>query len=221
VELCDNHHESGTTPSYGAIRQAREKTSIDLYPIIRPRAGNFLYDQEEMEVIRKDIAICKELGCNGISVGVLLSNAEIDKERLKRIVDWAHPMKVTFHRAFDFTPDPLRSLEDIIECGCERILTSGQETVAVDGLDTLAKLVKSAAGRIIIMPGAGIRASNIERVVRKTGASEYHTSARQKMSNKAILRRSELMYLGHAYLTDEDEVRDIISVGNKTIKRYV
>ncbi len=221
VELCDNHHESGTTPSYGSIRQAREKTTIALYPIIRPRAGNFFYNQEEMEVIRKDIDICKELGCDGVSVGVLQHNAEIDKEHLKRIVEWAHPMKVTFHRAFDFTPDPIKALEDIIECGCERILTSGQETVAVDGLDTIAKLIKVAADRIIIMPGAGIRASNIERVIRKTGATEYHTSARQKMSNNGVLRRAELMYLGHAYLTDESEVKDILTVGNKTMRRYV
>jgi len=221
VELCDNQHEGGTTPSYGSIRHAREKISISLYPIIRPRAGNFFYDKDELEVMKKDIAVCKELGCNGVSTGVLLHNAEVDKDQLKRMVECAYPMKVTFHRAFDFTPDAFKSLEDIIECGCERILTSGQETVAIDGLETLAKLVKTAGDRIIIMPGAGIRASNIERVIRKTGAAEYHTSARKKLTNSAILRRSELMYLGHTYLTDEDEVRDIMSVGNKTVRKYV
>ncbi len=220
VELCDNHHEGGTTPSYGSIRQSREKISIDLYPIIRPRAGNFFYDKEEIEVIKKDIEICKELKCNGISTGVLLHNAEVDKEHLKRIVEWAYPMKVTFHRAFDFTPDPFKSMEDIIECGCERILSSGQETVAIDGLELIAKLVKVAGDRILIMPGAGVRASNIERIIRKTGATEYHTSARQKMTNSAVLRRAELMYLGHTYLTDENELRDILNVGNKTVRRY-
>jgi copper homeostasis protein len=220
VELCDNHHEGGTTPSYGAIKQAREKTSIALYPIIRPRAGNFFYDKEEIEVMKKDIEMCKQLGCNGVSTGVLQHHAEVDKELLKRIVEWAHPMKITFHRAFDFTPDPFKSLEDIIECGCERILTSGQETVAVDGLELISKLIKTAGDRIVIMPGAGIRASNIERVVRKTGATEYHTAARQKLTNSAVLRRSELMYLGHTYLTDENEVRDILTVGNKTVRRY-
>jgi copper homeostasis protein len=219
VELCDNHHEGGTTPSYGAIKQAREKTSIALYPIIRPRAGNFFYDKDEMDVMKKDIEMCKQLGCDGISTGVLLSNAEIDKDNLKRIVEWAYPMKVTFHRAFDFTPDPFKSMEDIIESGCERILTSGQDIVALDGLETIAKLVKAAINRIIIMPGAGIRASNIERVIRKTGATEYHTSARQKMTNNAVLRRSELMYLGSSYLTDESEVLDIMNIGTKTLKR--
>jgi len=218
VELCDNHHEGGTTPSFGTIRLAREKTSIQLYPIIRPRAGNFLYNDDEIAVMRNDIMMCKDLGCNGISVGVLLKNAEVDKDLLKRIVELAHPLKVTFHRAFDFTPDPIRAMEDIIEAGCERILTSGQEIVAVDGLDTIAKLVKAAGTRIKIMPGAGIRASNIERIIRKTGATEYHSSARHKMKNEGILRRSELMYLGHSYLTDAEEVKEIINIGNKTMK---
>jgi copper homeostasis protein len=218
IELCDNHHEGGTTPSFGTLSLAREKTSVQLYPIIRPRAGNFLYNQDEIAVMRNDIKMCKDLQCNGISVGVLTKNAEVDKELLKRIVEWAGPLKVTFHRAFDFTPDPYKAMEDIIEAGCERILTSGQEIVALDGLDVIAKLVRTAADRIVIMPGAGIRASNIERVIRKTGAKEYHSSARQKMKNEGVLRRSELMYLGHSYLTDADEVKDIMSIGTKTMK---
>jgi copper homeostasis protein len=218
VELCDNHHEGGTTPSFGAIRLAREKINIELYPIIRPRAGNFLYNDDEIAVMHNDIIMCKDLSCNGISVGVLQKNAEVDKDLLKRIVDLAYPLKVTFHRAFDFTPDPIKAMEDIIEAGCARILTSGQEIVALDGLDTIAKLVKAAGTRIQIMPGAGIRASNIERVIRKTGATEFHSSARHKMKNEGILRRAELMYLGHSYLTDADEVKDIISIGNKTFK---
>jgi copper homeostasis protein len=218
VELCNNHHEGGTTPSYGVIKQAREKISIPLYPIIRPRAGNFYYDENEIEVIRRDIAVCKDLGCNGISTGVQLVNGDIDKDLFKKIVEWASPMKVTCHRVFDFAPDPFRALEDVIECGCERILTSGQETIALEGAPLLAKLVKAAGDRIIIMPGAGIRASNIEHLIRKSGASEFHASARQKVTNGASLRRSELINLGHIYHVDEMEVRNIISIGNKTLK---
>ena len=117
-ELCDNPIEGGTTPSYGAIKTAREKLSILLYPIIRPRSGNYCYDEDEFEIIRKDIAVCKELGCNGISVGMGRIDAEIDKERMKQVVEWAYPMGVTCNRVFDGTPDPFKALEELIDCGC-------------------------------------------------------------------------------------------------------
>lgn len=219
VELCDNQHEGGTTPSYGVIKEARENISVALYPIIRPRGGNFVYDKHEMEAIKHDIQVCKDLRCDGISVGVHLASGEINKDAMRKIVDWAYPMKVTCHRVFDFTPDPFKALEDVIACDCERILTSGQEVLAVDGVDVIAKLVKSAGDRIIIMPGAGVRASNIEYLIRKSGATEFHTSARKKRPEGAIMRKSELMHLGHHYLTDESEVKDILSVGNKTLRK--
>src|ERR1700761_2400961 len=125
VELCDNPVEGGTNPSYGTIRRVREKIGIRLYPILRPRSGNYYYDEEEFAIMREDIRVCKELGCDGISVGVQKIDGTIDVERMRRVVDWAHPMGVTCNRAFDAVPDPYLALEELIGCGCERVLTSG------------------------------------------------------------------------------------------------
>ncbi|MGZ5254309.1 MAG: copper homeostasis protein CutC, partial [Flavitalea sp.] len=185
VELCDNPVEGGTTPSSGAISLARELISIELYPIIRPRAGDYCYDDIEFKIIKRDILLCKELGCDGISVGVQKSSGEIDYERMKQVVEWAYPMGVTCNRAFDAVPNPYAALEELIKAGCERVLTSGQETAAPDGFAMLKKLVEQANGRIIIMPGAGVKSSNLQKLIEETGATEYHTSARKVMKMSA------------------------------------
>lgn len=212
VELCDNPVEGGTTPSHGAIKQTRERVSIQLYPIIRPRAGNYFYDDDEFAIMRRDIEFCKQSGCDGISVGIQKQNGEIDTERLKRIVGWAYPLGVTCNRVFDAAPDPFKALEDIIECGCERILTSGQKSAAPDATEALAGLIKQADERIIIMPGAGIRSSNIEKLIRETSASEYHTSARRVVQNNVSYQNPEILDIGNVYLADEEELRKILSV---------
>ncbi len=211
VELCDNPVEGGTTPSYGAIRQTREKISILLYPILRPRSGNYFYDENEYEIIKKDIAICKELGCDGISVGAATIHAQIDTEWLKRIVEWAGPMGVTCNRAFDGAPDPFKALEDIIACGCERILTSGQKTAAPDAGEILGALVKQAGDRISIMPGAGIKSSNIAKLRQECNATEYHASARKIAINPLTYINTAVNDYGNVYLADEEELRAIIS----------
>lgn len=210
VELCDNPIEGGTTPSYGTIRQARERISIRLYPIIRPRSGNYFYDDEEYEIIKKEIALCKDLGCDGISVGVAKVSAEIDTERLKRIVEWAYPMGVTCNRVFDGTPDPFQALEDIIHCGCERVLTSGQKTAAPDAGELLGKLVEQAGDRIIIMPGAGIKSSNIAQLKKESGAKEFHASARKIVPNPLTYINTQVSDYGAVYLADEEEVRRLV-----------
>jgi copper homeostasis protein len=212
AELCDNPVEGGTTSSYGAIRQTREKISIQLYPIIRPRAGNYLYDDDEFAIMRRDIEICKQLGCDGISIGVQKQNGEIDTERLKRIVEWAYPMGVTCNRVFDNTPDPFKALEDVISCSCERILTSGQKSAAPDATEILAKLVKQADERTIIMPGAGVRSSNIENLILTTGASEYHTSARKTIQSVLTYQNPEVLDNGHIYIADEEELTRIVMI---------
>ncbi|SFD05431.1 copper homeostasis protein [Chitinophaga sp. CF118] len=178
IELCDNLLEGGTTPSYATIALARENVKIDLYPIIRPRGGDFLYDDLEFSIMQKDIAVCKQLGCNGVVIGLLTADGRVDLPRTKMLVEQAWPMGVTFHRAFDMTADPLQALEDVIETGCERILTSGQRNTAPEGTDLLKTLVKQADGRIIIMAGSGVRANNIALLVKETGAVEFHTTAR-------------------------------------------
>jgi len=211
VELCDNPVEGGTTPSYGTIIETRESINIDLYPIIRPRAGNYFYDEEEYAIMKRDIMICRDLGCDGISVGAQKLNGEIDTVMLKRIVEWAGPMDVTCNRAFDCAPDPFKALEDIISCGCKRILTSGLKSAAPDAGKLLGELVEAAANRIIIMPGAGIKSTNIKNLVKESNAREYHGSARKIAANPVTFLNKEVSDYGNVYITDEQEVRDIIA----------
>jgi len=211
VELCDNPVEGGTTPSYGTVIETRERINIDLYPIIRPRAGNYYYDEEEYAIIKRDILICRDLGCDGISVGAQKVTGDIDTEMLKRIVEWAGPMGVTCNRAFDCAPDPFKALEDIIGCGCERILTSGLKSAAPDAGKLLGELVQAAGDRIIIMPGAGIKSTNIKKLVIESNAKEYHGSARKVASNPVTFLNKEVSDYGNVYITDEQEVRDIIA----------
>lgn len=208
VELCADPLQGGTTPSYGVIKQARKQLSIQLYPIIRPREGDFCYDEHDFAIMQNDIAVCKEIGCDGVSAGIQLPNGAIDTERLKIIVELAHPMKVTFHRSFDTTPDAFKALEDIISCGCARILTSGQQPKAVDAIDTITELIRVAAGRISIMPGSGVRASNIEQL-KITGAKEFHTSARIHPQPSSI--NISVFDPGKFYISDGQELRDIIA----------
>lgn len=215
AELCDNPIEGGTTPSYGTIRLAREKVAIKLYPIIRPRSGNYYYSDEEFEIIRHDIAICRELGCDGISVGIQKIDGRIDKERLKQIVEWAGPMGVTCNRVFDCAPDPVQALEDIVECACERVLTSGQKSAAPDAADLLSQLVQQAGDRIIIMPGAGVKSSNIAQLKAKTGAREFHSSARVAAPNPVEFINKEVSDYGHVYLADPREVRSMVEAISK------
>ena len=214
AELCDNPIEGGTTPSYGAIRLAREKISIDLYPIIRPQAGYYFYSEDEFAIMKYDILLCKQLGCNGISIGVQKQNGEIDTDRMSRIVEWAYPMGVTCNRAFDSTPDPLKALEDLISCGCERVLTSGQKTAAPDGAGLLAQLVQQADGRIIIMPGAGVRSSNIEKLAKETGATEFHTSARISVRDAMQHQNPAISDTGNIFLANEEELAKIVDLLN-------
>lgn len=210
IELCDNPSEGGTTPSYGFIKTARENLSIELYPIIRPRGGDFLYSEIEFEVMKADIQICKNLGCDGVVIGMLNSDGTVDKQRCKELVDIAQPMGVSFHRAFDRTKDPFKALEDIISIGCERILTSGQKSVATDGAALLNELVKQANGRIIIMPGSGVRSDNVENLVKKTNATEFHTSARTYTDSKMEFINESMDEQLTSVTTLSNEIKTII-----------
>lgn len=217
VELCDNPVEGGTTPSYGAIKQVRDNIAIDLYPILRPRSGNYYYNEDEYAILKKDIEVCRELGCNGISVGTQNINGEIDTEWLKRIVEWAGPLGVTCNRAFDGTPDPYEALEDIIACGCERVLTSGQKTAAPDAGEVLGKLVKQAGDRIIIMPGAGVKSTNLKKLIEESNATQFHASARAIVHNPLKYINTEVNDYGNVYISVEDEVRAMVSVLNSAL----
>lgn len=182
VELCDNLFEGGTTPSAGTIALARKSISIGLQVIIRPRGGDFLYSDIEMEIMKHDVQTAKNLGADGVVIGILTPEGKVDKARCAELIAIARPMNVTFHRAFDMTVDPYEALEDIIELGCDRILTSGQQKSAIEGKELIAELHKKAAGRIIIMPGAGIDEYNIDQM-KACGVAECHVSARKSMSS--------------------------------------
>lgn len=177
VELCSNQPEGGVTPSYGLIDLARKNLHIGLNVIIRPRGGNFVYTDSELSIMENDILVCKELGVNGVVLGVLNCDSTIDKTANRELVQIASPLEATFHRAFDDTPDATTALEDIIECGFTRILTSGQKKNAIEGACSISDLIKSANGRIIIMPGGGIRKENISMLIGITKAIEYHSSS--------------------------------------------
>lgn len=212
IELCDNPFEGGTTASYGFIKTARENLSIELYPIIRPRGGDFLYSEIEFEVMKADIENCKSLGCDGVVIGILNADGTVDKKRCKQLVEIAHPMKVTFHRAFDRTNDPFKAMEDIISIGCERILTSGQKNLAIDGEELLNKLVKQANNRIIIMPGSGVNSDNIEILVKNTNATEFHTSARTFINSKMEFINESMDEQLTSVSLMSDEIKKIIEI---------
>ncbi len=184
IELCANLAEGGTTPSFGTIKQCREAFSVSLYPIIRPRGGDFLYTKDEFEIMLQDVKLCKQSGCDGIVIGLLNMDGTIDIVRTAVLIEVAYPLGVTFHRAFDRCKDPFAALEQLIEIGCERILTSGQFPSVVDGVELVTELNKKADERIIIMPGSGVRKENIKMLAEKTGCIEFHSSLRGKEPGK-------------------------------------
>ena len=197
IELCANLAEGGTTPSYGTLHRCRQSFSIALYPIIRPRAGDFLYSEEEFAIMMDDVKLCRQLGCDGVVIGLLTETGEIDENRTARLVEAAYPMGVTFHRAFDRCKDPFVALEQIIQAGCERILTSGQQPTVNEGMEMIAQLNSAAADRIIIMPGSGVRSDNLALLIKQTGCSEFHTSLRGK-------KKSSMQYMHPAFEKSEE-----------------
>jgi copper homeostasis protein len=214
IELCDNPDEGGTTPSYGFIKAARQLLHIDLYPIIRPRGGDFHYSDAEFEIMKSDVLQCKQLGCDGVVIGLLLEDGNVDIERTSLLRDLAYPMSVTFHRAFDRTANPKQALEDIIQCGCDRILTSGQQTTAMAGLALLNELIQLADDRIEIMPGSGLRSDNIAIIAKETGATAFHSSARIKKASTMQFIQKNMNEKLEQVVLNEQEVKDMIQALN-------
>ncbi len=182
LELCDNLSVGGTTPSYGMIKICRSLLKIPVFPIIRPRGGDFIYSEEELEVMKQDIICCRELGCEGVVFGVLRADGTVDIQHCAELVFLAGNMEVTFHRAFDSCHDLERALEDVISLGFHRILTSGGQMYAENAIPTLKRLVKQAGNRISIMPGSGITDKNLLQIAMETDAFEFHTTAKKLMS---------------------------------------
>ena len=222
IELCDNLIGGGTTPSAGMIELARKYLTIDINMMIRPRSGDFCYSALELEVMKRDIEIAKKYGVNGIVIGVLKPNGEIDANMMKELIQLSRPLSVTFHRAFDMAKDLFESLDILIDLGVERVLTSGKESNAIHGVALIRELVKRAEDKIIIMAGAGINERNVKDIIDSTGAREIHLSAKKRVESVMEYRNDRVNMGGSLivseydnYFTCEEYVGNITKILNE------
>jgi copper homeostasis protein len=181
VELCSGLIEGGITPSAGLIETTRLAVSVPLHVMIRPRGGDFCYDAKEFEIMRRDLALAKRLGANGVVFGILDVEGSVDVARTRQLVDLARPLAVTFHRAFDMAAELPRALDDVCAAGADRLLTSGGEPTSVQGQEIIRQLVNQASGRIIIVAGGGVKPENAHSLVERTGVSEIHVGLRSAL----------------------------------------
>jgi len=216
VELCEDLLEGGTTPSAGMIEVCQERLHIPLHVLVRPRGADFVYSDVEIEVMQRDIALARRLGVAGVVLGALRPDGTIDTERTKALIGAARPMSITFHRAFDFTPDADDALDTLMRLGIERVLTSGQAPMAVQGMQTLTRLVSRAEGRIIVLAGGGLSEENITTVAEQTGVREVHVRATALLESPASFRPSHLTLLKQPLpnefdraVTDPERIRRI------------
>lgn len=217
VELCSDLLEGGITPGAGMIAAVRRHISIDLFVMIRPRGSDFCYTDLEFEVMREEISHARDLGADGVVLGLLDQEGRVDIGRTRQLVELAAPMAVTYHRAIDMTPDLDAALDDVISTGAARILTSGGASTVLRGMAQIARMVKAARGRIAIMPGGGITSENIAAIARSTGATEFHTSARTAFESPMRFRKQG-MAMGdlrdreyRRYTVHEETVRALLS----------
>ena len=189
LELCTDLLEGGITPSAGLIASVRSRVAIDLFVMIRPRGGDFFYSDAEFEVMQQEISYARNLGADGIVLGLLDERGRVDVARTRQLVELASPLPVTFHRAIDMTPDPLEALEDVAATGARRILTSGGAPNATLGMGEIARLVEAARGRMAIMPGSGVSLDTIVPIAEATGATEFHSSVRSAFPSPVKFRK--------------------------------
>ena len=201
VELCSGLIEGGLTPSLGLIRAVRSRIGIGVYVMIRPRGGDFFYSEDELGVMRDDIALAAKSGSDGVVLGLLTVDGDVDVERTRALVELARPMEVTFHRAIDMTRDVTSSLEDVIATGADRVLTSGGKQTAMQGSDRIRAMVRAARGRIAIMAGGGVRTENVLQIAQATGAVEFHTAVRSTLSSP-VHYQVQGVHLGDASVDD-------------------
>jgi copper homeostasis protein len=207
IELCAALSEGGTTPSFATIKKCKENFEVPIFPIVRPRGGDFYYSDEELDIMLNEIIIIKQFGCEGIVIGLLNRDGEIPLKKTAKFIETAYPMEVSFHRAFDRCADPFKALQQLEELGCQRILTSGQKPSAIEGLELIKNLVAEAKD-IIIMPGSGVRKENIKHIAKETGAVEFHSSLKTLHESEMNFRNpsfSKADYLNPAI--DSSEVK--------------
>lgn len=212
VELCSALELGGLTPSHAQIALARERLTIPLHVLIRPRAGDFLYSDLDVDVMQRDIEACVAMGCDGVVLGVLDAEGKVDVARCRALIAAAGPLGVTFHRAFDLTDNPAQALETIVTLGCQRILTSGAQASALQGAALIRELVLQARNRLTVMPGAGVTADNIAALAASTGAHDFHASAKQLLPSGMRQSRHTLADMQTGELrTDTDHVRALVT----------
>src|SRR6266849_574205 len=192
IELCSGLVDGGITPSVGLMEAVRARVSIALHVMIRPRGGDFYYDKDEFNIVRRDIETVKRLGADGVVVGLLAADGDIDIARTRHLVELAHPFQVTFHRAFDMSRDLFRALEDICATGADRILTSGGQQTCIEGAEMIARLVRAAGNRIGIMAGSGIKPGNARMLVERTCVKEVHVGLRSSVSSPMRYRNPKI-----------------------------
>ncbi len=218
VEFCNDPFGGGTTPSTGQLKVARKMLKLQLFPIIRPRGGHFVYTDAEFEAMKTDIQLCRAIGCDGVVMGMLTPDGQVDTERCAELVTHAGNMSLTFHRAFDRCIDPAKALEDIIELGFDRILTSGQALTAMEGATTIWDLTKQADERISLMPGGGVRTENLAALVKATAAWEFHTSVRMDKVDKKIKQGGQLPDDPGNVTIDDKELKEMRKLLEKLFK---
>jgi copper homeostasis protein len=217
VELCADLLEGGCTPSAGTVQLARKRLDIRMNVIIRPRGGDFCYSDAEFEVMKLDVELAKKVGADGVVIGILNEDGSVDVERTRTLKELAHPMSVTFHRAFDMSRDPFEAMESLIGLGVDRILTSGQEASVLEGLDLITDLVQRARDRIIIMPGGSITERNIGKIVAQSGVKEVHVAAPVSFEGRMKYRNTRCFMGGELRppefmlsVTDPDRIRAFV-----------
>ena len=216
IEFCENPMEGGTTPSYGSLLLLSQLTKQPVFPIIRPRGGDFLYTDREFQVMQNDLMACKQLGFKGAVIGLLKSDGHIDTKRTAALVEAAGSMEISFHRAFDRCKDPFDALEQLIDLGCKRILTSGQVPNVGNAIPLIQSLIERANNRIVILPGSGVRADNIAKIVTATGAKEMHSSARKAMASKMAFNQPTMQENMHYFDVDTAEIKAMLAAINTT-----
>lgn len=216
IELCSDLLEGGVTPSAGLISTVRTRVSIGLWVMVRPRGGDFCYSSDEFEVMEQDVLLAKQFGANGVSFGILHEDGTVDVKRTRHLVAIARPLQTTFHRAFDMSQDPVRSLEQLISAGVTRVLTSGGEPNVEDGLPTLAQFVSQAGTRITIVAASGVSEENVQRIIRQGGVHEVHTTAKESLPSPMRYRKERVSMgecKGREYLrvaVVQDKVRRLV-----------